>query len=116
MRQAWLCVSLVTGLVLGLLAAAPMAAALDKSEHVKDGSGHGDKAAHGPKFTKYEAMVNNEKLEFDLQKPEEKKALSDLVMTGQVEELAGKSDLEPMKILWDLGLWAVVIFVLLLII
>jgi F-type H+-transporting ATPase subunit b len=86
--------------------------AVGKGEHAKEDS-HQD--GHGPRFTKYEALVNHQKKEFDLKKPEDKEALSALVASGAVEELEGKAEIEsPMKIVWDLGIWTVVIFILLL--
>ncbi|MCI0739773.1 MAG: ATP synthase F0 subunit B [Gemmataceae bacterium] len=107
MRHTWL-FSLVA--LLGVAGEVPFVWAQEKPDK-------GGKAA-----PKYEVGIHDHKThahskkEFDLSKTEHAEELLVLLKDGSVEELALVEPLQPMKIVWDLGLWSVVIFVLLLLI
>ena len=75
MRQIWLHVGVLLGLALGLVMAPPVPAQ-EKAEDGKNAHAKGaHQDGHGPKFTKYAALINHEKKEFDLKKPEDRKTL-----------------------------------------
>ena len=108
----WL--SLVGLLAVALLANAARAADDDKGH----AAAQGEQGAHS---RKYEAVINSGKGEetrkFDLSNPEDSKTLTGLLNKGEVEEL--KQDKEPTipglaGLSWDLALWTVVVFLLLL--
>jgi len=82
--------------------------------------GHGAEA-HGkkepPKGSKYIAHIHHKKTEFDPTKPDEMKALTEHLNSGEIDELELYTPPpDPMNIFYDLALWSIVIFVLLLII
>jgi len=98
MRQSCLCIGLWVALV-GAGLPSPGGAA-EKPE---------------PKFEKYKAQIQNQKKVFDRNKKEELAALLEAVASGDVEELEGVAPApNPMVIFYDLGLWTIVVFVLLL--
>lgn len=106
MRQRRLILGLLVGVA--LLASAPIA----RSE----ANGEEGKIAEKP-FTKYKARIENKTRQFDMTKPAEHKALLDALDAGDVEELEGEAEMQPpLKIRYELAIWAIVIFVLLLII
>jgi F-type H+-transporting ATPase subunit b len=101
---------------MALLLAAPMASAQVKHEEVPVG-GHAAEEAHAPVFTKYKALVNHKPKQFDLAKPADKEELTELIRSGHVAELEGEAEIQnPMSPQYDLAIWAIVIFVLLLIV
>jgi F-type H+-transporting ATPase subunit b len=69
---------------------------------------------------KYHALVHRpgEKLEeeedFDLTKPDQLQRLTELLSKGEVAELQREREINILAISWDLGLWTVVVFALLL--
>ena len=114
MRQ--FCLGTVLLVDMALLLAAPMASAQVKHEDVPTG-GHAAEESHGPVFTKYKGLVNHKPRQFDLTKPADKEELSALLRSGQVAELEGEAEIvNPMSPQYDLAIWAIVIFVLLLIV
>jgi F-type H+-transporting ATPase subunit b len=112
MRQTWLCVILVTSLAFVLPVSAFVKAA---DEPAKDHDAH----AKGDQFKKYKAVnLHHKDMEFDLSNAKQKDELIELIGQGEIRELEGVAQIEPLNVFkyWDLGLWTVVIFVLLLII
>jgi F-type H+-transporting ATPase subunit b len=69
---------------------------------------------------KYRALIHHagEKLEededFDLSKPEQFQRLTELLSKGEVAELQKEKEINILAINWDLGLWTLVVFALLL--
>jgi F-type H+-transporting ATPase subunit b len=104
----------------GLLAIALLAPASFAAE---DDKGHAAaKGEHGSHSSKYEAVIHTpgkgeETRTFDLANPAEWKTLTELLQKNEVEELKqekgpGIADLAGLS--WDLALWTVVVFLLLL--
>lgn len=90
-------------LFLGWLAWAPEAQAQDKTKHDKH-----------PPIVKVHLAKDHEKVVYDLRKEEQRAEFMNKMLSNEVEELHlehGPPD--PMALTWDLGLWAIVIFVLL---
>src|SRR5262249_41056574 len=75
----------------------------------------GDHPAHP---AKYKATIHKDGKEedrtFDLSKMEDAKALAEYLAHGHVEELKQDKPVNPLAISWDLGLWTIVVFLLLL--
>jgi F-type H+-transporting ATPase subunit b len=67
---------------------------------------------------KYSAQVHTEEGEleriFDVSRPAEAEELAHLLAAGEVEEVKKEKAISILDIRWDLGLWTVVVFVLLL--
>ncbi len=84
-------------------ASAPWLKAEDKSEPVYPYEAH--------THTHKDGKTVHEKKTFDRSKPNELKTLQELIKNGQVEHLEMKKPPKPMEIIWDLGLWAIVVFV-----
>lgn len=105
------CRGLLLGLV--LLSATPLVRAQEKGGHgpAKEGAAH-----HS---LKYEAIVKEageqevEKV-FDMTNPDQKAKLIDLLVTGRVEELKSNKTVDIFELSWELGLWTLVVFLLLL--
>ncbi len=112
MRQSWLRIVLGSAI---FCVAIPFGAHGEEKIEARPGE-HGQES-HGPKFKKYTAHVDHKKHEFDLSNEDDKNKLISLLVAGDIMELEGVAPIEnPMRIFWDLGLWAIVIFVLLLVI
>jgi F-type H+-transporting ATPase subunit b len=75
-----------------------------------------------PKTKKYIALIHRpgekEEVEstFDLNQEKSSRELMDLLNNGEVEELRREREINILAISWDLGLWTVVVFVLLLLV
>src|SRR5438034_11657544 len=75
-----------------------------------------------PKTKKYSALIHRhgakeeEEKTFDLNEAGPARELMDLLNDGQVEELRREREINILAISWDLGLWTVVVFVLLLLV
>jgi F-type H+-transporting ATPase subunit b len=112
MRQPWLFAILATGLALILPPALPVASA---QEPEKAHEGH----APADQFKKYKAVdLHHKDMEFDLSNAKQKEELVKLIRQGEIRELEGVAPIEPLNVFkyWDLGLWTIVIFVLLLVV
>src|SRR5262245_54181961 len=106
MRQRWMCVGLLASAL--AFAAIPRALA-DDAEHPK--------GEHAHRFKEYKGKdVKHADVTFDVSDPKQAERLAELVKSGEIAELEGVEPLNPLAILWDLGLWTIVIFCLLLII
>ncbi len=116
MRQRHLGVGLFV--LLALLVCCPGVRAEEKHNVVPAGSHDVQEGeGHGPAFTKYKARVNHKARQFDMTKPAEKEELLAALRAGHVEELEGEAEIQnPLSPQYDLALWAIVIFVLLLIV
>src|SRR5206468_1913312 len=104
----------ILGALLAVVCAAPSSA---QEKHPPEAKGGHDAKAHPPKY-KGEVKTKDgaKELSFDLQKEEHQKALLDALLAGDVHTLEADHPPEPMAIVWDLGLWAIVVFVLLILI
>ncbi|MFO0969015.1 MAG: ATP synthase F0 subunit B [Gemmataceae bacterium] len=86
-----------------------------KDDHAKDAHGkesHGTDA-HGrhERVDKLEVTTTGHKtLVLDLKKAEDKQKLDDLLAAGEVAEMRESKPVNVMDLKWDLGLWAIVIF------
>jgi F-type H+-transporting ATPase subunit b len=74
---------------------------------------------HNKHSTKVETMIHvegggEELRTFDLANPEELRILTELLKKGEVEEMKKIKPVNIFAITWDLGLWTVVVFLLLL--
>jgi F-type H+-transporting ATPase subunit b len=76
------------------------------------------RSAEPPESKKYNAMIHAREGEieqvFDMERPQEAHRLTELLAAGEVEELKKEKEINILAISWDLGLWTVVVFVLLL--
>src|SRR5262245_34611178 len=100
-----------------MLVGASSMQAQEKHEPKADAK-HDGKAAHAPKY-KAEVKTKGQKTEdrsFDLSKDEHQKALLDAILAGDLEAMQLDEPPNPMAIVWDLGVWAIVVFILLLLI
>jgi len=96
-------------------------AALRAEDAAAPGAGEDKKTEHGAKAhpTKYVATVHKkdggaEDLKLDLNNPEHAAKLTELLKHGQVEELKQEKETNLLELRWDLGLWTLVVFLLLL--
>lgn len=105
MRQRRFTLSMMVGAT--LLAFAPMAC-------FSEGAKQGDKSTEKP-FAKYKARIENKSKQFDMTKPAQREELLQALAAGRVEELEGEAEIEnPLKIKYELAIWAIVIFAVLL--
>jgi F-type H+-transporting ATPase subunit b len=86
------------------------------------GSSVGAEESPKPETKKYDALIHRpgekEEIErtFDLNEERSFHELMDLLSKGEVEELKRETEVNILAISWDLGLWTVVVFVLLLLV
>lgn len=118
MRHFGLGIGLLASLTLVLAGAVSRSSADEnkadpgKGSHAAEGKG-----GHGEGFTRYKIVnLHHKEMEFDLRKPEQKNALLELFAKGEVLEAEGYEEPNPMAWAWDLAVWTVVIFLLLLVI
>ena len=103
----------------GLFALAFVVAASGLRAEGAAGQGIEPVEEHTKHSTKYEAMIHveggGEELKtFDLADPDELRTFTELFKKGEVEELKKIKPVNIFAITWDLGLWTVVVFLLLL--
>jgi F-type H+-transporting ATPase subunit b len=106
---------LISGLLTGLFAMAPgdpVSAAEEKGDAAQPAKYKAELTKHNVQTGKPE---HKEEI-FDLKEEDHKKRLIDAILSGEVEALHVDHPPKPMDIVWDLGLWAVVVFVLLVLI
>lgn len=101
----------------GLFALAFLSAGALRAEDEKSPPGE---AAQGHS-TRVETMIHlegggEEIREFDTASPNELNALTNLLKNGQVEELKKIKPVNIFAVTWDLGLWTLIVFVLLLLV
>jgi F-type H+-transporting ATPase subunit b len=113
-----------SGRLLSFVALLTIAMLADGALAAQDEKAHPDaaKEAHGAHATKFEAVIHppgkaEEIRTLDLSKPEDMKHLTELLQNNELEEL--KKEKEPnigdlAGLSWDLALWTVVVFLLLL--
>lgn len=71
------------------------------------------RAADEKTTKKYTATIHHKDMPLDLDKAEDRKKLEEAIEKGELEGLKPFKQVNVMDISWDLGLWAVVVFVLL---
>lgn len=70
--------------------------------------------AEGKKPTRFDVTYADHKTEtLDVQNDEHKKKLNEKIAAGEVEKIVVHEEVDVMALSWDLGLWAIVVFVLL---
>lgn len=116
--QTDLCRVLLVGFLLSNVA--PLVYAQEKGAHGAEKKAHGP-ANHGEEHhsLKYEAIVKPEgeeerEMVFDMTNPQQKAQLMDFLAQGRVEELKTNKPVNIFELSWDLGLWTLVVFLLLL--
>src|SRR5262245_20994668 len=62
----------------------------------------------------YKADIHHKEVKFDRSKKEDLAKLQEHLEKGEVESLTADRPINPLDIRWDLGLWTLVVFVLLL--
>jgi F-type H+-transporting ATPase subunit b len=85
----------------------------------KGGAGHAEQGKEGGgKGPEYEATIETPKGErersFDLSREDDQRELFDLLRKGEIQQLVGESPPDIFGLRWDLGLWSLVVFLLLL--
>jgi F-type H+-transporting ATPase subunit b len=87
----------------------------DEAKGHGDAKAHADGKAHGVtrfKVTFHGAEGEEEKV-LDVSNPAHAQQLHELIQEGKLEEMAADKPPDPLAIRWDLGLWTLVVFLLL---
>jgi F-type H+-transporting ATPase subunit b len=101
-----------------LISVLAFGAILSGNARAEEKAGHAHAHAHPVKY-KAELKTKDGKhkeASFEIKSEEHKKALVEALEAGEIETLHIEHTPNPMEIVWDLGLWAIVVFVFLVLI